>query len=298
MKQTTVAIIGAGPAGLYFASLCEKNNIDYIVLEASDKIGGQITNLYPKKEIVDIPGIEMIISGDYISYLEKQVNSQNILLNKKVINIEGNIVFCDELTVQAKNIVIATGLGFSSPRPLGVEHENECSNIVYHVKDLEFLRNKKVAIFGGGDSALDWAKAVSKLSNDVHLIHRRIEFRGNADTIKDCVNLKIHLPFIPSSIKVENNKASSVQIKEVVGEGQNGKTVDIPVDYVLVNYGNIASSLNFGFETEGAFIKVDHENRVKNNIFVIGDACQYENKKRRIAPLIEESEKIIKLIQR
>lgn len=297
IKETDVAIIGAGPAGLYFANLCEKAGIDYLLIDASNEVGGQITHLYPEKEIVDIPGIKLIISKDYIAQLLKGVNHQKIVLNTKVEKIEKNMVFAEEFVVKAKYILLAVGLGFSSPRPLGVEHENECSNILYHLKKFDFLKNKKVAIFGGGDSALDWSKEISKISNDVHLIHRRTEFRGNPETIKDCRNLKLHLPYVPYSLEYDGEKATSVTIKEVRPEGEPEHLEKIAVDYILVNYGNVAANCDFGFKREGLFIKVDKDNRVNGNIFAVGDICDYENKKRRIAPLIAECDKVFEIIR-
>jgi len=297
MKETEVIIIGAGPAGLYFANLCEKAHMDYLLIDASNEVGGQITHLYPEKEIVDIPGIKSIISKDYISLLAKGIDKNKILLNKKVEKIENNVVFAGDFSAKAKYIVLAVGLGFSSPRPLGVENENKCENILYHLKKFDFLKNKKVAIFGGGDSALDWAKEISKISDNVHLIHRRTEFRGNPETIKDCSNLSIHLPYIPYSIEYKDNHATRVVIKEVRQEGEPEHLEKIDVDYILVNYGNVASNCDFGFDKQGLFVKVDEDCRIKDNIFAIGDICDYENKKRRIAPSIVECEKVFKIIR-
>ncbi len=297
MKETEVIIIGAGPAGLYFANLCEKAQMDYLLIDASNEVGGQITHLYPEKEIVDIPGIKSIISKDYISLLAKGVDKNKILLNKKVEKIENNVVFAGDFSAKAKYIVLAVGLGFSSPRPLGVENENKCENILYHLKKFDFLKDKKVAIFGGGDSALDWAKEISKISDNVHLIHRRTEFRGNPETIKDCSNLSTHLPYIPYSIEYKDNHATRVVIKEVRQEGEPEHLEKIDVDYILVNYGNVASNCDFGFDKQGLFVKVDEDCRIKDNIFAIGDICDYENKKRRIAPSIVECEKVFKIIR-
>lgn len=291
--KTKVLIIGGGPIGLYTASKLK----DYLLIEANDFLGGQITNLYPKKEIVDIPGINNILAEDYIKLLISKINMDNVHLSEKVINIipgKEVKVITNKDEYLAEKVIIATGLGFTTPRPLGIEQESECKNILYSLKDYSFLKNKRVAIFGGGDSALDWAKAVSNLSNNVSLIHRRTEFRGNPDTIKDCKNLKLYLPYIPYSLKRENDKAISITIKLVSEEKEEYKTID--VDYILVNYGNIAQLPDFAFEKEGSFLKVNEKYALSENIFAIGDTCAYENKKRRIAPGNMEADAVLKLI--
>ena len=290
-----IIIIGAGPIGLYFASKCELKGLDYLILEGSDCIGGQLTRLYPEKQIVDIPGIESIKSADYIELLKTKIDLNKVILNAHVSSIKtGDKIelFAGKTAYFCQKLVIATGLGTSVPRPLGVEHENECDNIIYCVKTFDHLKNKKVAIFGGGDSALDWAKEISAISDDVHLIHRRLEFRGNPDTIKDCKNLKVHLPYVPASIEYKNGKVTSVTIKKVDTE----ELIKIEVDYIFVNYGNIASLSSFPFKMENAFLVVDENNKVEQNVFAIGDVCQYENKTRRIAPGLKEADKVFDLI--
>ena len=288
---SNIIIIGAGPIGLYFASKCEEKHLDYLIIEGSDSIGGQLTRLYPEKQIVDIPGIESIKSADYIEFLKTKINLNKVLLNTRVSEVKTS----DQIEISAgktayfcKKLIIATGLGASVPRPLGVEHENECDNIIYSVKSFDYLKNKKVAIFGGGDSALDWAKEISAISDNVHLIHRRLEFRGNPDTIKNCKNLNVHLPYVPVSIDYKDGKATSVMIKKVDTED----LLKIDVDYIFVNFGNIASLTSFPFKMENAFLVVDENNKVEQNVFAIGDVCQYQNKTRRIAPGLREADKV------
>jgi len=291
----SIIIIGAGPIGLYFASKCEEKHFDYLILEGSDSIGGQLTRLYPEKQIVDIPGIESIKSADYIELLKSKININKVVLNAHVSSIKTGAkieLYAGKTAYFCEKLIIATGLGASVPRPLGVEHENECDNIIYSVKSFEHLKNKRVAIFGGGDSALDWAKEISAISDDVHLVHRRLEFRGNPETIKDCKNLKIHLPYVPSSIEYKDGKATSVTIKKVDAE----EFIKIDVDYIFVNYGNIASLTSFPFKMENAFLVVNNNNLVEQNVFAIGDVCQYENKTRRIAPGLKEADKVFSLI--
>ena len=290
-----VIIVGAGPIGLYFASKCENAGIDYLVLEGSESIGGQLTRLYPEKEIVDIPGIASIKSADYIVLLKEKVDQNRVILNAQVSNIlkgEKIQLFAGKTEYFCDFLVLATGLGASVPRPLGVEGEKDCDNIIYSVKSFDHLKNKRVAIFGGGDSALDWAKEISAISDYVHLIHRRTEFRGNPETIKNCKNLKVHLPYVPFSIVKENGKAKSVTIKKADAD----EFITIDVDYIFVNYGNIASLSSFPFKMENAFLVVNEENRVENNVFAIGDVCQYQNKTRRIAPGLREADKVFDLL--
>lgn len=299
-RNVDVIIVGAGPIGLYLASLFEKANKSYLLLEASDHVGGQLVNLYPEKDIVDIPGINCIKAKDYIALVSSKVNFDHVLLNQNVLSIEeiNNEVITKtkDNEFHSKYVVISVGLGFSKPRPLGVNNEEEAKNILYSLKDFTFLKNKSVAIFGGGDSALDWAKAISELSDDTHLIHRRLEFRGNPETIKNSHNLKVHLPYVPKEIDFKDGMAKSVTISKVISEGEKEEEIVIPVDYILVNYGNVPTNTPFNLDYDGNFIKVDENLRSKGNIYVIGDACSYENKKRRIAPGNNEADKLFKLL--
>ncbi len=293
-NEHKIIIVGAGPIGLFLASELEKKNIDYLLLEASDHIGGQLINLYPEKDIVDIPSIDCIKAKDYIELLKTKINLSKIKFEEEVINIIDNnnevLIKTKKTEYIANKLVLALGLGFSKYRPMGIEHEEECENIIYSIKQYDYLKNKRVAILGGGDSALDWAKTLSKYSDNIYLIHRRDEFRGNPETIKDSHNLNVLKPYVPFSLKAEGKIAKILTIKAVSDEE---KYIDIPVDYIFVNYGNIPSNNRFNLEYEGNFIKVDDSFRASKNIFVVGDASNYENKKRRIAPGNEEVRKII-----
>lgn len=280
INKNTVAIIGAGPVGLYFASLCEEKKLDYVVFEANEYIGGQIVNLYPNKKILDIVNFENHCAIDLIEHLKKKIDLNKIHLNEKVNNIVNHKLITTKDEYQFKYIVIAVGLGAYSPRPLGIDGENDCDNILYSLKDFSFLKNKKVAIFGGGDSALDWAKEISSFSGDVYLVHRRLEFRGNANTIRDCKNLKMHLPYIPFALKIQDHKCKIITIKKV----DDDKYIDIPVDYVLVNYGSVPINTPFNYPHEGSFLKVNAKYKLDEDIYAIGDCIFYQGKIRRIEP--------------
>lgn len=290
-----VIVIGGGPIGLYFANLLEKENIDYLLLEASDKLGGQPLKLYPEKYIDDLNDFSHILARDFVNKLIKNIDLKNVKLNEKACRTQ---LFSEKVLIEtsknsytARVLVIATGLGFYTPRKMNLEGENVCQNILYSLNDFSFLKNKKVAIFGGGDSALDWAKHVSLISNDVHLIHRRHEFRGDASTIKNSKNLIIHKPFIPYKLKIKENLATNIIIQEV---GNETNLIDLPIDYILVNYGSIPSKETFGFKSDGVAILVDDDFKINERIFVIGDASSYPNKKRRLQSGIAEADAVIK----
>lgn len=221
-----VAVIGGGPIGLYFANLCEQNKIDYTVFEADSYIGGQLAHLYPKKIIYNIPGIESIKSADYVALLASKLDSSKVILDTRITDVEPLLQTYDY-------IIVATGIGEYRPRKLELEGE-EKYNVLYSLKDYGFLTDKNVVIFGGGDSALDWAKQLSEISN-VSLVHRRDEFRGNAETINGC-DLDLYLSYIPMGLTESIVSIKSVKTEEIV---------NLNYDYILVNFGQVINKIQF-----------------------------------------------------
>ncbi|MCH5172214.1 MAG: NAD(P)/FAD-dependent oxidoreductase [Erysipelotrichales bacterium] len=295
-----IIIIGGGPVGLNAALEFSKDK-RILLIESEEFLGGQITKLYPEKEIVDIEDIPSIIAKDYINDLvDKCKNNPNITikLKEKAVSLKPLNDTIDlatsESTYQAKYIIIAVGLGTSSPRPMGLENENKCSNILYSLQDLYSLENKNVLVLGGGDSALDWTKEISKISEYVTIIHRRKEFRGNFDTIKDIENVIVKTPYIPIKINMCGDLLESLVIRNV--ETNNEETLN--ADFVFVNYGNIPLVNTFGLETinNGIVTNEFYQTNLKN-VFAIGDVARYENKKYRIQPALNEIKKLKEIIK-
>ena len=290
-----VIVVGAGPIGLNTAIKVSEKGKSVLIIEAEDFLGGQLTRLYPEKEIVDIKGIPSIKAKDYIASLVNKVeNDKNITtkLKEKVLSIDEHTVTTNKDKYEAKYIIVAIGLGTTTPRPMGLEGENECKNILYSLQDLSTLKNKEVLVLGGGDSALDWTKEISRISDHVTIIHRRKEFRGDFNTIKDIKNVIVKTPFIPVKIIKNGSILEALTIKNV----ETNEEETLKADFVFVNYGNIPMVNTFHFPSFNIGLTVDNNFKVNDYTFAIGDIARYENKKNRIQPGLNELNHILGLI--
>ena len=198
MIKTDVVIIGAGPVGLFAIHQLGIIGLKSEIIDNLDKAGGQCIELYPDKPIYDIPAIPVCTGEELTKNLLKQIEpfKSNFHLSERVqeISKENNnwIVKTNKNKVfSSPNIIIAGGVGSFEPRKLTIKDADkyEGKNIFYSVSDKNKFKDKKVSIFGGGDSALDWALELSKISN-VTLIHRRDEFRGAKHTADEIRKLE------------------------------------------------------------------------------------------------------------
>ena len=187
MIKTDVIIIGAGPVGLFAVHQLGIKGLKSEVIDNLDKSGGQCIELYPEKPIYDIPAIPECTGKELTDNLLKQIKpfKANFHLSERVnevINEKGNWLVKTNKNKKfiAPNIIIAGGVGSFEPRklPLKEAEKFEGKSVFYSVTNKDIFKGKNLSIFGGGDSALDWALELSKISN-VTLIHRREEFRGH-----------------------------------------------------------------------------------------------------------------------
>lgn len=192
MIQTDICIIGAGPVGLFAVFEAGLLKMRCHLVDVLPQIGGQLSEIYPKKPIYDIPGFPEIKAGELVTNLAKQIGpfKPGFSLGEKVTSVLKNddgtfeVTTSDSTVISCKVIVIAGGLGCFEPRkPEIPELEKfEGKGILYFVKDPEGLRNKKLVITGGGDAALDWTIHLASLAKHLTLIHRNETFRGAPDS--------------------------------------------------------------------------------------------------------------------
>jgi len=230
MIKTDVLVIGAGPVGLFAVQQLGLIGLKAEVVDNLDKIGGQCIELYPDKPIYDIPAIPECTGESLTKNLLEQIKpfKTNFHLNERVqeISKEKNnwkIVTSKNKIFIAPNIIIAGGVGSFEPRKFPIKEAEKFENngVFYSIKDKTYFKNKKICIFGGGDSALDWAIELSKIAK-VILVHRRVEFRGveqNVETVKKLEKegkLKIKTPFQINSIDGQD-KINAISIKNEDG---------------------------------------------------------------------------------
>ena len=291
MIKTDVLIIGAGPAGLFAVHQLGIIGLKAEVVDNLDKVGGQCIELYPNKPIYDIPAIPECSGESLTKNLLDQIKpfKTNFYLNERVqeISREKNnwkIVTSKDRIFMAPNIIIAGGVGSFEPRKFLVAGAEKFENngVYYSIKDKNYFKNKKICIFGGGDSALDWAIELSKFSQ-VILVHRRNEFRGAAHSIETVKKLekegklKIKTPFQINSINGAD-KINSISVKN-----DEGKIEEIKTDCVIGFFGlimKLGPIAEWGLNLDKKHIPVNTENfqTNKEGIFAIGDICTYPGK--------------------
>ena len=191
MNKTDALIIGAGPTGLFTAHQLKLIGLDCEVVDNLDKIGGQCIELYPDKPIYDIPAVPECTGEELTNNLINQLKPFDIRFHLKErvdeVKKENNnwIVKTNSGKIfSTPNVIIAGGVGSFEPRKFSPKDCEKFENrsIFYSIKDKSIFKGKTVTIFGGGDSALDWAVELSGDSY-VNLVHRRDEFRAAQATV-------------------------------------------------------------------------------------------------------------------
>ncbi len=288
MIKTDVVIVGAGPVGLFAVHQLGIKGLKSEVIDNLDKAGGQCIELYPDKPIYDIAGIPECTGEELTKNLLEQIKpfKTNFHFNERVQDIknDGNnwIVKTSKNKIfSSPNIIIAGGVGSFEPRKLSVKdaEKYEDKNVFYSVTDKNKFKGKKISIFGGGDSALDWALELSKIAN-VTLIHRREEFRGAPHTLgklKKTGKVDIKTKYQLASIEGDE-KIKSINIKS-----DDGKETKIETDYILSFFGlimKLGPISEWGLNMDKKTIEVNTENfeTNKKGIFAIGDICTYPGK--------------------
>ena len=291
MIKTDVIIIGAGPVGLFAVHQLGIKGLKAVVIDNLDKAGGQCIELYPDKPIYDIPAVPECTGEELTNKLLEQIKpfKTDFYFNERVNEVNQNkenwiVQTSKNNKFEAPNIMIAGGVGSFEPRRIALKEAEkfEGKSLFYSVKDKEELKGKNISIFGGGDSALDWALELSKISN-VTLFHRRNEFRGAPHTLSEIKQLseqgKLSIKTPCQLVSIKGNK----DISEIQVKYDDGKTEQIKTDNILSFFGlimKLGPIVEWGLGMNKKHISVNPNNfeTNKKGIFAIGDICTYPGK--------------------
>ncbi|MDB9813284.1 NAD(P)/FAD-dependent oxidoreductase [Gammaproteobacteria bacterium] len=297
--ETDILVIGAGPVGLFTVFEAGLLGLHCTLIDNLDKVGGQCSELYPEKPIYDIPGVPIQTAREHVDALVTQIQpfEYDLHLSQRVEAIE-SIDCVDDITIWkvltnegiecvTKNIFIAAGAGSFEPRrPPSIEAPDQFLNsgVSYAVRSIEKYSNKKVFIFGGGDSALDWTVELAKVTKSVSLVHRRDEFRGAQHTeaqMRDLVQdgrVNLLTPYQIESIQGDD-MVTGVTLKNF----DTKENISEDADELLFLFGlnkKLGPILEWELDLEQKKISVNTENfeTNKDGIFAVGDINNYPGK--------------------
>ncbi len=291
--ETDVAIVGAGPVGLFAVFELGMLQLSSVLIDALSEVGGQCTALYPEKPIYDIPALPAIEASTLISNLERQISPFPTprLLGRRVEGLSGGpgafVLTTDQGdVVRAKAVIVAAGAGAFGPNrpPLEDLESYEASGAVqYFVRRREDLRGKRVVIAGGGDSAVDWALALKDIAQ-VSVVHRRPKFRAAPETAAQLDAaaasgaIEMVIPYQLHGLQGTDGVLTGVEVATLKGEVRT-----LPADVLLPFFGlsmDLGPIAAWGLDRDMHHVKVDPATcqTSQEGIFAIGDVATYPGK--------------------
>ncbi len=292
--KTDVVIIGAGPIGLFAVFELGLLDMKAHLIDILDKIGGQCAELYPEKPIYDIPGIPFTSAQGLVDALRQQIKPFNAQyhLNEMVETVTkiGEPLFRVKTDqgkeFESKVVVIAAGGGSFQPKrpPIPGIEPYESKSVFYAVRKMEMLRDKRVLIVGGGDSALDWTLNLAPIASHLTLLHRRSEFRASPDSVNKMMALvgEGKIDFVLG--QVTSLEGEHGQLGKAIVKTNDGSLFEIACDAMLPFFGltmKLGPVANWGFELKNnELIPVDPAafETSTPGIFAIGDINWYPGK--------------------
>lgn len=297
MEQTyDVTIVGGGPAGMFAAFYAGLHELKAQLIESLPQLGGQVAALYPEKQIWDVAGEAGVQGRELIAKLEKQMAIAPIdqFLGEQVTNVvklaDGTFkIESAQRTSYSKAVVIALGNGAFSPRRLALDGaaELEGQQVRYFVNNQTDFTDRRVAVLGGGDSAIDMALMLEPVAKEVHLIHRRDSFRALEHTVTQLKNstVQVQTPYLPKDLRLNADDSVELTLKKMRSDEEK----HLEVDKILVNYGFTSNNAALNewelpLASERGLIKVDSRMETSvPGVYAIGDGVTYPGKAALIA---------------
>lgn len=292
--STDIAVIGAGPVGLFAVFQAGMLDMKCIVLDSLDQPGGQCTALYPEKPIYDIPGYPRIAAGELVDRLSQQAAPFDPVycLGEQVASLANSADGGWRLgtdrgrAIDARAVLVAAGSGGFGPNrpPLAGIEAFEGRSVLYSVRRREDLRGKRIVIAGGGDAAVDWAISLSEVAARVIVVHRRDKFRAAPESVRrlralaDSGQIDLVIPYQLHSLEGVDGRLEAVNVGTL-----DGAVRRLPADVLLALFG-LATALGpiveWGLALDRGRIEVDQTDCRTNlpGIFAVGDIATYPGK--------------------
>lgn len=290
-------VVGAGPAGLYAAYYAGFRGLSTAIVDSLPEPGGQVTALYPEKQIYDVAALPAVRGRDLVAGLVRQAARFDpvYLLGERaqtLTNEAGDrpragdrfMVTTDQGTqVHCGAVVITGGIGTFTPRPLPGGAAWEGRGLSYVVREITAHAGQDVVIVGGGDSAVDWALALDGVAASVTVVHRRKNFRAHAGSVADLAAGTVTVLTDAQVTRLEGDES----LHTVHVAHKDGAVTEHKAHAVIAALGftaDIGPLETWGIEILDRKIAVDTSMRTRvPGIYSAGDITEYPGKVRLIS---------------
>lgn len=296
VERTDLLIVGAGPVGLFGAYYAGVRGLNVAVIDSLSQVGGQVSAMYPEKQIYDIAGFPAVTGRELVAQLVEQAGQYDptYVLGEEAQELE-RVSFADGpdrfIVTTSKGrqidcgaVIVTGGIGTFTPRPLPAGEDHLGRGLDYFVTSMQDYAGCEVVIVGGGDSALDWAMMLEPIAKRVTLVHRREAFRAHAATVAKLRESSVEI--------LTNTQVTSIEgdgwLERVVVTGKDGETRTLECQRVVAALGftaNLGPMREWGVELhDNRHLVVDSAMRTSlPGIFSAGDITDYDGKVRLIA---------------
>lgn len=287
---TDLLVIGAGPTGLYSTYYAGFRGLDVTVVDSLPELGGQITAMYPEKAILDVAGFPSVKGRDLVEGLVEQAGTAHptYLLDRTATTLEHrdeDVVVCldDGTRITAGAVLITSGIGKFSPRPLPAGGGWVGRGMEFFVPSFAPYAGKDVVVVGGGDSAFDWAQHLEPVAASVTLVHRREAFRAHERTVAAVQASRVEI--ITNAQVTELRGDPLLEQVEVTVDGQEPRVLEAQALVAALGFvADLGAIQQWGLETSKRHVVVDSAMRTNlPRVFAAGDITDYPGKVRLIA---------------
>lgn len=285
--EADLAIVGAGPVGLYAAYYAGFRGWSSVVVDALPEVGGQVTAMYPEKDIFDVAGLPSIRGRVLIEQLVAQAAAYqpSYVLGEQVVELKApdagpvTLTTATGAVITARAALITAGIGSFKPRPLPAGGEWAGRGLVFFVPDPAEHAGHDIVIVGGGDSALDWAYMLHPIARSVTVVHRRDAFRAHAGSVQRARDLGVRL-LTPCEVTAVRGDQRVTHVE--VTDKTDGSVTELPAQTVIAALGfvaNIGPMAGWGLTLDRRRIVVDTAMRTNlPGVFAAGDVAHYDGK--------------------